>query len=875
MRSWPDLSIAQRLAIGFGLFFVIVATMLAVFFSWHASSARMQETYSQRVVPLRDRTVALERGIFNTGIALRSVLLDPQPARVKAFEEQVTSVRSRLDDLARSVMEADGRSAYLQIEAITGEYLLQARAIVRRRLTGPVDLEAEASIARLREQLFGVTGAFQDIQAGKATAALAEIAQVRERISKGLVAMALAAAFILTPLAVLTARAVSGPAQALVTTADAMKNGNWKPALDLAPLVGAAGRSRDEMRRLADAIGSAAVALERREQRLRADGALAGAVASTLEREELANRALQAISSYLGAIVGIVYWAKDSNTLVPFAHYATAEVGPFAIGEGIPGQAALERRPIYIDRIPARSEFQIKLGYDSAPPSVLAALPLVVGEALHGVLLVGALGELAEDAREFLAASATQLSIGLEKVRSVEAIQALLAEVRESNEKIQAQNEELQVQNEEIQAQSEEIQSQSEQLQLQHEEMQAQNEELIQQSDELRRHAAALVDADERKNRFLGVLAHELRNPMAPITNSLVILKQVPPGSSSAQKAQAIIERQAMHLVRLIDDLLDITRISEGKIHIQRELLDLIEVVRTCVEDLGAAFEQAGIALELDLPNSPVMVAGDRVRLCQVIGNLLNNCLKFCDTSGRVTISVRIDHAHGAAVVKVADNGIGMEADLLNRLFQPFSQGITGLARTNSGLGLGLALVRALVSLHEGTVEAHSDGPGRGAQFTVRLPLEASDSTLQDANAVAPDVPVALAAAHRILIIEDNVDAAVTLAEALRFDGHEVAVAHSAVAGIETATSFKPDVVLCDIGLPDMNGYDVASALRQSSETSAALLIAVTGYASETDKHLAKSAGFDVHVAKPLRVARLTEILMTEAGRRSAAGENR
>lgn len=203
--------------------------------------------------------------------------------------------------------------------------------------------------------------------------------------------------------------------------------------------------------------------------------------------------------------------------------------------------------------------------------------------------MVGALSELADDAREFLAASATQLSIGLEKVGSVEAIQSLLAEVRESNEKIQAQNEELQVQNEEIQAQSEEIQSQSEQLQLQHEEMQAQNEELIQQSEELRRHAAALADADERKNRFLGVLAHELRNPMAPITNSLVILKQTPPGSPSALRAQTIIERQAMHLVRLIDDLLDITQISEGKIHIRREPLDLIDVVRTCVEDLGAS----------------------------------------------------------------------------------------------------------------------------------------------------------------------------------------------------------------------------------------------------------------------------------------------
>jgi CheY-like chemotaxis protein len=397
--------------------------------------------------------------------------------------------------------------------------------------------------------------------------------------------------------------------------------------------------------------------------------------------------------------------------------------------------------------------------------------------------------------------------------------------------------------------------------------MQAQNEELIQQSEELRRHAAELAEVDERKNRFLGVLAHELRNPMAPITNSLVILKQSEPGSAGAQRAQTIIERQTRHLVRLIDDLLDVTRISEGKMHIRRERLDLIDVVRTCVEDLGAAFEQAEIALDLDLPNSSLMIAGDRTRLCQVIGNLLNNSLKFCSSKGHVKITLRVDHAHAAAVVMVTDDGIGMDADLLARIFQPFSQGASELARTNGGLGLGLALVRALVSLHEGTVEARSDGTGHGSQFTIRLPLDVSDSTLQDAKIVSPTQSLTpITSARRILIVEDNVDAALSLAEVLRFDGHEVTVAHSGPEGVAAANTFIPDVVLCDVGLPEMDGYAVARRIRENPSTRTALLVAVTGYASAADKEQAHSAGFDLHVAKPLEAARLAHIF---AGRDS------
>jgi signal transduction histidine kinase/CheY-like chemotaxis protein len=469
-----------------------------------------------------------------------------------------------------------------------------------------------------------------------------------------------------------------------------------------------------------------------------------------------------------------------------------------------------------------------------------------------------------------LQSTGTQLGIGLQNAAAYEQIQTLLTELREYNERIQAQNqelqaqnEEIQAQNEEIQAQNEEIQAQSEQLQAQHEELQAQNEELIQQGEDLRRHAAELSEADERKNKFLGILAHELRNPMAPIANSIHILKHTTPGSEGAKRAQAVIERQAAHLVRLIDDLLDVTRISEGKIHIKRERLDLVELTRVCVEDSTVAFEQAGITLDLDLPDAPVEVLGDHTRLCQILGNLLNNSIKFNDAGAVVQLSLRVDHGEGAAVLRVSDNGIGMEADLLPKLFQPFSQGISGLARTKGGLGLGLALVKALAGLHDGTVSAHSDGTGQGAEFTVRLPLASAKAALkrEHATQAASATSTTKPTANRLLIVEDNLDAARTLQEALRMEGYEVVAVHSGGEALEAIKTFTPDVVLCDIGLPDMDGHDVAREFRANPHTASAILIALTGYASAEDKQQATSAGFDLHLAKPLKISGLEQIL--------------
>lgn len=859
MKRVPDLSIGQRLATGFGLFMLVVAIMLVVFMQWHATSEVAHSNYAERIAPLRDNVHNVERRIYAVGIAFRSVLLSPSTDRVQGFSQSASQARAALETLRDSPMEADGRELYYQMASAAQAYVQAAETLVQEAILGDVDLDDETRIAQMREALMVDIGRFAVLQETKAAAALQKIAQIRQQTSRGLIVLVATTAVLLTLLAWLTARSINRPTQQLLNTVRALREGNWKPALALAP--NGDGTSfhepRDEMRQLGYAFGSAAMALERREQRLRADGLISQAVASSLERKGVAEAALKHVVEHLRAEVGVVYAASsDSSHLTPVAtHAVSQDLEPIQFGDGIPGQAAVERQVVVITDIPADSRFTVKIGYDQAAPKAVAAVPLLFRDRLHGVLLVASLREFSPDAIAFLNATAMQMGTGLQNIAAYEQIEHLLAEVREYNEKVQAQNEELQVQNEEIQAQNEEIQAQ-------HEELQAQNEELLQQGEELRRHATHLSEADDRKNKFLGVLAHELRNPMAPIANSIHILKRTPPGSDSAVRAQAVIERQAAHLVRLIDDLLDVTRISEGKIHIKPTRLDLVALTRVCVEDLTAAFEQAGIELELDLPNAPVEVHGDHTRLCQVLGNLLNNSIKFSDRGGTVQLSLRVDHGAGAAVLRVSDNGIGLEHDLLPNLFQPFSQGISGLARTKGGLGLGLALVRALVGLHHGTVTAHSDGPGRGAEFTVRLPLASAQAALQrEHETQAPNQTATPARVRRVLIVEDNLDAARTLQEALRIEGYEVIAVHTGQAAFERLKTFAPDVVLCDIGLPDMDGHEIARAMRAHPQTASSILIALTGYASPEDKQQATSAGFDLHLAKPLKISALEQIL--------------
>lgn len=866
MNRYPDLSIAQRLGIGFGLVATLVAVLLLVFYGWHEQSGDAQRRYSERIAPIRDGMQALERDVYRVGVTLRSALLDPTQERILALRNSSMQARARLDLLERLPIEPDTSRLFAEIRELTLRYLEQADTALAVRSSRALSLAEEGELSVLRETLFAKTSEFSFLQEEMANDALGVIASTRDAVNRGLGVLAITSLAALAAVALVTARSISGPSRELLGVAAALERGDWQPALHLAPDDRAA-TARDEMRRIAHAIGSAAAALEQREQRLLADRAVARSIASSLHRDALAHAALEAIVAHVRAEIGVVYSASpDGSMLRPIAtHGLTVDPIEIASGDGIPGQAARERATVLLEKIPPDSPFRVKLSWDQAPARSVAAVPLVFRDTLHGVLVVGSLRDLSKDAIAFLEASATQLGIGLQNVASYEETQRLLSELHEKNDRIQAQNEALQVQNEEIQVQNEELQAQSQQLQAQHEEIQAQNEELAQQSEELRRHAAMLAEADERKNHFLGVLAHELRNPMGPILNGLYVLKHSEQGSDQARRAQEVIDRQVGHMIRIIDDLLDVTRISEGKIRVETTPIDLVEVVRNCVEDLSGALEAADIDLELDLPDSPVTVDGDHTRLCQVLGNLLHNAIKF---GGRkVELALRVDRDERVAVLAVGDDGVGMDASLLPKLFRPFSQGDSRLARDKGGLGLGLALVKALVELHGGSVHAHSDGPGRGAVFTVRLPITASDSvsgTVRSDMEPAQGLQVIEAPARgatRVLLIEDNVDAARTLREALELEGYEVHVAHTGWEGVRCADAFRPHIVLCDIGLPGLDGYQVARELRRNPATASAMLIALTGYASARDKERAHAAGFDMHFAKPLRLSMLNEVV--------------
>lgn len=364
----------------------------------------------------------------------------------------------------------------------------------------------------------------------------------------------------------------------------------------------------------------------------------------------------------------------------------------------------------------------------------------------------------------------------------------------------------------------------------------------------------ALQEADRYKDHFLAVLSHELRNPLAPIKNSLYLLGRAPPGSERANRARAVIDRQVGHLVRLVDDLLDVNRISRNKIYLKVELLEIGEVVQKTAEDYREILERDGIEFELHLPAEPIWIRADRTRIAQVLGNLLSNAVKF--TARNSLVALGLEREGQTALLRVRDTGLGIPAEVLGQLFQPFMQAHQNLDRGRLGLGLGLALVKGLVELHGGTVSATSEGPGRGAEFTVRLPVtEGGEQT------TAQPATDSQAKRRSILIIEDNADAAESLKEVLELFGHEVRVAYDGPAGITAAAEAHPDVVLCDIGLPGMDGYQVAEALRADDRLRRIALIALSGYTQPEDVSRARRAGFDAHLAKPPSIEKIEELL--------------
>ena len=365
----------------------------------------------------------------------------------------------------------------------------------------------------------------------------------------------------------------------------------------------------------------------------------------------------------------------------------------------------------------------------------------------------------------------------------------------------------------------------------------------------------ALKEADRRKDEFLATLAHELRNPLAPIRNGLQILKLAGDDADAAEHALTMMDRQLAQMVRLIDDLLDVSRISRGKVELQRCPVDLAAVVQTAVETSRPLIDAQGHHLTIDLPNDSLVVAADPTRLSQVFANLLNNAAKFTPRGGRIALAVR---RRGDEVeIVVRDSGIGIPEEKLMSVFDLFSQVNGSLEKSHGGLGIGLTLVKSLVEMHGGTVEANSRGLGKGSEFVVQLPLAADEVPALAEDESEPSGPPA---ARRILIADDNTDAAVSLAEVLQLMGHEVRTAGDGLEAIVEAESFRPDVVLLDIGMPNLNGYDACRRLREFDWGREMIIVALTGWGQEEDRRRSYDAGFDHHLVKPVGARRLTKL---------------
>jgi signal transduction histidine kinase len=435
-------------------------------------------------------------------------------------------------------------------------------------------------------------------------------------------------------------------------------------------------------------------------------------------------------------------------------------------------------------------------------------------------------------------------------------------ELQELNRNLARANEQLAAANVTLQAEkNRELQILNTTLQHANAELERANHTLQNEVAERLRAERALKEADRHKDEFLAMLAHELRNPLAPILNA-VHLMQMKPSEAQLQWSGEVIQRQLRYLTRLVDDLLDVSRITRGKITLAREPVELGGLVSRAVETIQPVIEERGHELTINVAHGDVRVNGDPVRLVQAIGNVLGNAAKYTERGGHIEMSA--GRAGDSAEIRIRDNGIGIPADRMPLIFNLFTQLDRGSEHPASGLGIGLALVRQLVEMHGGSVSAHSGGHGQGSEFIIRLPLIAEQEHTANGRAAACEPLRRSELPRRILVADDNADALESLARVLQLSGHEVFSAANGRAALEIANAQQPEVALLDVGMPLLNGYELARKLRAEPWGKSMLLIAVTGWGQEADRLRSKEAGFDAHLVKPLDLDALTELLIRQ-----------
>jgi signal transduction histidine kinase len=401
-------------------------------------------------------------------------------------------------------------------------------------------------------------------------------------------------------------------------------------------------------------------------------------------------------------------------------------------------------------------------------------------------------------------------------------------------------------------------------------ELYRQRQQVAQQRDELKiaaednarllqesiQYSEALKEADRRKDEFLATLAHELRNPLAPIRNGLQILRMSPNGDVS-EDVREMMDRQLTHLVRLIDDLLDVSRVSQGKIDLRKERITLQMAIQAAIEVSRPLIENGNHTLTLDIPKEHIWLEADETRLAQIVSNLLNNAAKYTPEGGKITLSV--SEKKNQAIITISDNGVGIPVDMLPKVFELFTQVDHNLERSQGGLGIGLALVKQLVEMHDGVIQAESLGLGKGSIFTVQLPI--LENQYEEAFLATSEEEINPTEKLQILVVDDNIASAKTIGWMLELIGHTPTLAHDGMQALDMARQLKPNVIMLDIGLPCMNGYDVCRALKNDSIFHNTVFIAQTGWGQERDRQMAREAGFDHHLIKPVNFEKLSALL--------------
>jgi len=443
-------------------------------------------------------------------------------------------------------------------------------------------------------------------------------------------------------------------------------------------------------------------------------------------------------------------------------------------------------------------------------------------------------------------------------------------ELQELNRNLAKANERLAEANTTLQAEkTRELENLNRVLQRANQELEAANRSLQSEVTERTRVELALKEADRHKDEFLAMLAHELRNPLAPIHNAVALMHRTPLTDPQLIWSRDVIGRQLAHLTRLVDDLLDVSRITRGKINLSKQALEIGPLVARTVETVQPLFEERGHTLRVDMPDTGLSVYGDPTRLMQAIGNVLSNAAKYTERGGQVTLAVA--QTSSEVEIRIRDNGIGIPPELMPMIFNLFTQ-LDRSSAAQGGLGIGLALVQRLVEMHGGSVTAQSDGPGCGSEFVIRLPLLLGDRLATDAeqlntlSALEPSMMNAEGTTQtqrRILVADDNNDALESLATLLQLSGHEVYTAANGAVALETAEQHRPEVALLDIGMPKLDGYEVARRIRAQPWGARITLVALTGWGQDSDRRRSQEAGFDSHLVKPLDLDKLTDLLAT------------